>query len=467
VSGNTCKLALKNSDITIQDITVVGSGTCSLCTAHTSTATATVNVLEDVTSDAPWSTTALHDRVVLVDALAPEGYDQQRVTLDTINAGSLVLSANVNSAQWPGARVYLSSRNVSIRSTTTSTTGNIVVYIAADTHGGVFQCEIVATAGTGVTFYGYGINNGRGHTISGAISGCRYGVNSGAGYTISGIVVSCYYGVNSGTSHTVSGDVVGCYAGVQSVNGATISGIVAGCRYGVYAGIGSTISGTITGCNIGVQSTSGLIISGTVTGCAYSFYFPVTAVVKSGANVTYTFGDRNIVGCIGRVSVEDYDGTGNAYKAHAVFGDIIKTACDGTGDAPSVDPDAGNGYCVEASNIQSNLSAIAPLVIIPSHRIWMTAEAHTVTYKVQTTYAGITAGNLKLWCSYISTASPVARTITSNAPAISQRSDDTDWTQTLAVTFTPAAAGWVDFSIELYEYEAGNEVYVWPTPTIS
>jgi hypothetical protein len=205
-----------------------------------------------------------------------------------------------------------------------------------------------------------------------------------------------------------------------------------------------------------------------VSGCTASFAFPFgLATVKSGASVTYTFSVRNTVGCVGRVSAEDYDRTGNAYKVQDAFGDIIKTACDGTGDAPSVDPDAGAGYCVEASNIQSNLTTLNPLVIIPNHRIWMTAAAHTVTYKVQTTYAGISAGGLTLRCSYISTTSPVARTITTNAPAIAQRANDADWTQTLAVTFTPTAAGWVDFSIELTEYESGNEVYIWPTPVIT
>jgi hypothetical protein len=333
----------------------------------------------------------------------------------------------------------------------------------------------------------YGFYYGTGHTISGTVMGCYYGFYSGSVHTISGTVTGCNYGINYGTRHTISGTVMGCTSGIIYSTGHIISGTITGCNYGINYSTGHTISGTITGCNSGIRFGGGHTISGTVTGCntgiifgsghiisgtvtgnTYSFNFPFgLTVVKSGANVTYTFISRNSVGYAGRVSVEDYDGTGNAYKVHDAFGDIVKTACDGTGDAPSVDPDSGNGYCVEASNIQSNLSALNPLVIIPSHRIWMTAEEHTVTYKVQTTYAGITAGNLKLWCSYISTASPVARTITSNAPAISQRSGDTDWTQTLAVTFTPAAAGWVDFSIELYEYEAGNEVYVWPTPTIS
>jgi len=158
-------------------------------------------------------------------------------------------------------------------------------------------------------------------------------------------------------------------------------------------------------------------------------------------------------------------------KIYEMFGDIVKTACDGTGDAPSVDPDGGTGNCIEVSNVQSNLGiptgAIYPnvLPIFTNHRIWMTAASHTVTYKVQTTFAGITAGNLILTARYISTGGALAEI--TNAPAINTRADDTDWTQTLAVTFEPVRAGWVDFKMVLQEYESGNEVYVWPTPVIS
>jgi len=214
VSGNTCKLALQNNDTTIVDITSTGSGTLTMYSGHTNTSTATVNVIQDVTSDTPWVTTDGIDRVVLVDENAPDNYDLQRVQLTTINAGSLVLSANVDSGQYPLARVYLVSRNVSIRSAGTTSSQPIVDYVNALTSSGVFQCEIINTRGTGTTFYGYGVNSGSGHTISGTVSGCLYGVNSGSGHTISGTVSGCTYGVNSGSGHTISGTVSGCFYGV-------------------------------------------------------------------------------------------------------------------------------------------------------------------------------------------------------------------------------------------------------------
>ena len=392
ISGNTCKLALQNNDATIVDITSIGDGTLTMYDGHTNTATKILNVIQDITADAPWTTVAGHNRIVLAD-IAPEAYDQQRDTLATIAAGALTITTNnVDSVQFPCARIYLSSRNVSIRSNGTTKDQPIVDFTSAATHGGVFDCEIVNTyqPGTQTTFYGYGILYGSGHTLSGVITGCYYGIAYGSGHTISGEIKSNSYD--------------------------------------------------------------------------YFFPFGLVTLIDNGQN-TFVLHDRNLIGGIGRVSVENYGGVAGAYKAIDAFGDVLKTACNGVGDAPSVDPDGGNGYCIEASNIQSNCGAQnSPLVIFDKHRIWMTAVAHTVTYKVQTTYAGISAGNLKLTARYWNAG---VLTEVTNEPAISQRTGPTDWTQTLTVTFTPTQADWVDFKIELMEYEAGNEVYIWPTPVIS
>jgi hypothetical protein len=504
VSGNTCKLALQNSDATIVDITAVGSGTCSLITGYAS-GSATVNVLEDVTADTPWVTTTGHNRVVLCNSLSPGSYDQQRLTLTTIGATTIVLSATVDSTQTPGARIYLSSRNVSIRSAGTSSTQAIVLYGSSDTHGGVFGCEIINTAGTGTTFYGYGVSGGTGCTISGTVSGCSRGFSSGSGFTISGTVSGCNTGFGSGSGHTISGTVSGCSNGFSSGSGHTISGTVSGCTNGVYLGFGHTISGTVSGCSNGVREGGGYTISGTVSGCGTGFSGGsgytisgtvsgcnfgvhtgagytisgtvsgntsdfrgyITAIVTNGGDIGAdpTWFDRNTAYQHQRVSCENFNGVLNAHKIFDAFGDIVRTACDGTGDAPSADPDGGNGYCFEASNIQSNCGHGSPLLIFDKLWLWMTAATHTITFKVQTTYAGISAGNLKLTAEYLGTDN--ARAVATNAPAISTRSGAADWSQTLAVTITPNSAGWVSLKMELMEYQAGDEVYVWPAPAVT
>ena len=205
VSGTTCKLALQNSDTTIVDITSVGSGTCMLYTGHTNTSTAVMNVLDDVTGDECWTTATGHNRIVLVDTNAPSDYDQQRITLSAIAAGTITLSANVDSVQYPGTRIFLSSRNISIRSAGTSGSQNIVGYSSVSSGVPcVFGCEVINTAGSGATFYGTGIYFGSGHTISGTVSGCGTGIQY-AGFTSYGMTLSAnatdirYSGIEAGS----------------------------------------------------------------------------------------------------------------------------------------------------------------------------------------------------------------------------------------------------------------------------
>jgi hypothetical protein len=550
-AANTINLALFSAGTAIDITSIAGIGTIDIYTGSigpvpnlgggTNPYTMpTMNVLDDVSSDSAWVTTSGHNRVVLVDADLVD-YDQQRLTLTAIGAATITLSANVDSLQYPGARIYLTSRNVSIRSGgTTATQGIITASI-----GNVFGCEIINTAGSGTTFYGYGLysshsntisgtisgctfglansnsntisgtisgcysglaNNSNSNTISGTISGCYYGLNSsgntisgtisGCTYglasssgntisgtisgcysglanssnsnTISGTISGCYYGLNSSHSNTISGTISGCYYGLYSSHSNTISGTISGCNFGLASSSGNTISGTISGCNFGLASSSGNTISGTISGCTYEGYFPFygTNTLKNAATIALlSFYGRNTNYRPGRLCCENLARNDGIYKIFDAFGDITKTACDGTGDAPSVDPNGGHDYCIEVSNVQSNCGVVNNLLIFDKHRIWMTAAAHTVTYKVQTTYAGITAGNLKLFANYISTGG--ARAEVTNAPGIAVRANNADWTQTLAVTFTPSVAGWVDFKLDLMEYQSLKEVYVWPTPVIS
>lgn len=386
VSGNTCKLALQNADAQIVIPSGTGSGTLTMYSGHTNTSTATMNVVQDVTADTPWITTDGHDYVCLVDCNAPETYDQQRTQLTTINAGTIVLSANVDSAQYPLARIFLVSRNVSIRFT-----GNTTVNILDAVHDSILQCEIRATAGTGTTFYGYGLNASYSNTVSGTISGC-------------------YYGLNVSYSNTISGTISGCsYISRKSINNVLRNNA-----------------------DIGAQT------------------------VIYGINTAY---EHNRLKC---ENLNRVDGT---HKIYDNYGDVLKTACDGTGDAPSVDPDSGSGYCLEASNIQQNCVDVnSALRIIEDVRIWLAAGTHTLAYKVQTTYT--TSVDLVLTIDYIGADGVITRA--TKSAAVATRDNDADWTKTITSdSFTTTQDGWITVSLDLVEYEANDEVYVWPKPTIT
>ena len=95
----------------------------------------------------------------------------------------------------------------------------------------------------------------------------------------------------------------------------------------------------------------------------------------------------------------------------------------------------------------------------------MTAGAHTVTYKAQTTYAALAAAGFVLTARYLNGSGVLVET--SAQQAIITRASAADWTQAIAVTFTVGTAGWVDLRLELIQYESGKVVYVWPTPAVT
>ena len=500
VSGNTCKLALQNADANIVIPSATGSGTLTMYSGHTNTSTATMNVVQDVTADTPWVTTDGHDYVCLVDCNAPENYDQQRTQLTTINAGTIVLSANVDSAQYPLARIFLVSRNVSIRFT-----GNTNVNILDAVHDSILQCEIRATAGTRTTFYGYGLSASYSNTVSGTISGCNIGLydsysntisgtisgcnnglfnsfsntisgtisgcNNGLVYsysnTISGTISGCYYGLNVSYSNTVSGTISGCYYGLYDSYSNTISGTISGCNSGLIASYSNTISGTISGCAYGLYYSCSNTISGTISGCSYISRKSINNVLRNNADIgaqTVIYG-INTAYEHNRLKCENLNRVDGTHKIYDNYGDVLKTACDGTGDAPSVDPDSGSGYCLEASNIQQNCVDVnSALRIIEDVRIWLAAGTHTLAYKVQTTYT--TSVDLVLTIDYIGTDGVITRA--TKSAAVATRNNDADWTKTITSdSFTTTEDGWITVSLDLVEYEANDEVYVWPKPTIT
>lgn len=435
-----------------------------------------VNVLETLSSDTPWTDATGHNAVVLWDRnmAGSSSCDYQRTTIASGGLavdGHIDLSDALDSEQSPGARIYLCSRNVSIRSSSTSLSTKIV-----DAYNkSVLQCEIRNTAGSGTTNYGYGAC-GTEFTMSGIIATCYSAMAAGGGGVIcSGIVCAC--SSMDSNSVTFTSTAIISNMGAAFTTGAYVQD---GCEvFGFYIvlvnGTGVTINkARILGGYYGqLYVAAGTLFDGTIfRNCAYlerpsyPSYIVYRNIDIKPDLVLYT--SRYYRSFKWRLRIENLNGVNGSSIIYDNCGNIIKTACDGTGDAPSVDPEEGHGYCIEASNIQSHCGEIVPynnLRIVDDMRIWLTAASHTVTFKVQTTYAGITAGNLKLTCRYYGVG--LATTETTHAPAISERANAADWSQTLSVTFEPSAEGWATFSIDLMEYQAGDEVYVWPEPTIT
>jgi len=348
----------------------------------------------------------------------------------------------------------------------------------------------------------YGFYQGSNHTISGSIYSLVYGVSGGTSITVSGNIFAAQYGIDYGTGHIVSsnlwcnrfatrygtgnvfsGDNYGSEWGIRYGNSHLFSGNVFYNRYGIGSGNGHRITGNLYGNTYGLYVGTGCIISSRIgydssdvsdpntTSDIYTDGFSVHTCLNvkmplAGLNVR-----RNQDMYTTRVISEHDNRTLNAQKIYDNVGDVVKVACDGGGDRPSEDPDGGGGDCIELSNIQTLCSTSNPLKTWEAnqYRLWVTAAGGAVTYtfKVQTTYAGISAGGLKLTATYLDGVSGGSTSEQTNAPAINQRANAADWTQTLAVTVTPQEDGWLDFMIELMEYESGNEVYIWPEVAIT
>ena len=290
-SGADLKLALVSNGVAV-DITSAGSGTIEIYSGHTNTLTATVNVLDDVTGDATWTTASGHNYVILSDNLQTGSTDHQALTLSSISSGTITLSANVDSVQLPNARIYLSSRNVSIQTGVTATS----VAINAPVNG-VFNCEIRTTSGS---IGGYAFSGGSANTVSGTVTRFTHGVSAGTSYTISGSVLGCSYITNAGTGHTVSGINAANDTGINSAN-TTVSGTIYGSTQPVYNTSGVTVTGSLIGGStafngvanstlsgiaksfiVGVGNTSfNNMISGSVYGCTTAFT-SATDVIFSG-----------------------------------------------------------------------------------------------------------------------------------------------------------------------------------------
>ena len=460
-SSNTCKLSMTSGGTAIT-LTSAGSGTIEVYTG-TAAGVTPLNILDDVTADTHWTMVAGHDAVVLVDA-GPADYDQQRVTATTPTSTQITLSAATDSVQYPGARVWLSSRNVSIRSASTSGT-QIVVTAAISCR---FGCEIKNTAGSGTTFYGYALSASINNTVSGTISGCNQALNGGSGNIVPGVIVACTSALSYSHGNTISGSVTGCSYAIITSHNNTIPGTISGCSYALSGGNGNTVPGTISGCNYVFNGGIGNTFSG------YILWFSnaVRPVILDAATfrnalvpVPFTWYNRNIASNRARFKFENHNRVDGADRIEDMFGNIIKVQCGSGSPVPATDPDGGTGFILECSSIQSNCSINNPLVIFDNYRIWFAAGTRTLRFKTQNTFSGgLSSGDVSLSTEYLTTGN-VPATVTANTTAMTTA---TDWSQGIQVTFTSNVDGWVSLSMSLQKYDATVPyLYVFPIPTVS
>lgn len=505
-SGATLQL-LYTSDGTAVDITSAGSGTIEIYSGYETYAGVTqLNVLDDVkTSDMPWTTAANHNYCCLVNE-GPQTRDiQNKITMSAIETGYITISSALDSVQYPGARIWLISRNVSV--TLESLTGYSGLSGESYMDSPVCNAEFRSMCGTETA-------QGNPTFLTGPMHGEYNGVYCGFGQSLNvttsdsnwtpisftGVVIASGYGWTASgylaDVTTNSGYIVGCTNAIYQAGFANFSGEIRGCSNVFTEAFYHKVSGKIVGCNYVFNTSAGhntLTSDGKIASCNYvctdiSYYNIVSGTVIGVNNLAYDYRStynslifRNAIflppdisaiypskmfpNPRSRIHFESFNRiAGNDFIWDRVC-NIVKTACDGTGDAPSVDPDGGSGYCIEVNTVYGDVvGGSIDVNIIENMRIWLSAGAHTIAFKIQTTYT--TSVDMILEIDYVSTGGAIA-TATKSA-AVTARSGDTDWANSITSdSFTTTAEGWVTVTLKLAEYEANDEIYVWPKPTIT
>ena len=302
-----------------------------------------------------------------------------------------------------------------------------------------------------------------------------YIVNSSV---ISGIVLSCNYGSQGVMNSFVSAQIVGCSYTIMLGSNSSYSGNIYGNADGIFNRMGYklTFTGAVYSNNRAINVGISCIVTGIIgfdgNGISkpnvYDFVFADTYTgLGSCGNVLFnnaklpitpTFQFRNAITTVGRYRFEHYQQVPNAHYIADSFGDLTKVSTGWTGTPPS-----GATNCLKTATTQSNLGAASYLDIITQglFRVWQ--KAGTVVYKVyiqaptgnNSNYA---AADLVLYADYLDN-NPAGTGHTATANSTGGITKANDWTQSLAVTATSAADGWVTLYLRLLKYYAATDVF--------
>lgn len=508
------------------DITSVGSGTIYVYDAIPNIASSMshINVFDDVTDDEAWTTASGHNYITYVHGRHASNMNPIRMTLPVEDIQSSYISIGNGSSQEAGPilLILFVSRNVSIRIQSASSSTQGIVNIS----NSVFQCEVRGTGGTAASPYGmafYNLASTCDNVFSGVIVNFSRGVyNSVTAFRnlYSGIICGINYNMIFNTADSqISGFFAGNGSGVidNSFN-SIVDGIIFGvdrpvgscsnmifdstckvrCAAGSYGvlhfcrssrvlcdikgcvevingGNDNVISGDIIGCHRIYKGTfsganpSGHICTGRIIGCRYihegnTGEITLRNTVVSPLSSLYDMPYLNNNGSVGRIYCENLNRVNGDHRILDFFGNIVKTACDGTDGAPSQDPDGGNGDCLEVRDVQSNCNRLNPLRVLSNYRVWVPSGTQTFTIKLQSTINIPQAG--LLWSvMYIGENNAIEYADISDI-GISQRVNNSDWSQQLSVTFGQYVDGWVSIDLAITFYDPDLKLYVWPIPEV-
>ena len=256
-----------------------------------------------------------------------------------------------------------------------------------------------------------------------------------------------------------AGNIFGnAYAPGEDSMGCTISGNV----YANYRGVAASAKLLVTG-KIGYDANNvakANTYDFTFANAAGSGSFTDVLVLNAKIPASPVFNSRNNISYIGRYKFEHRQQVVNAHYIADAFGDLTKASSGWTGTPPS---QAAN--CLKVANIQTNIGATTYLDVITKNlfRVWQ--KAGTVVYKVYVqaptaNNSNYAAADLVFYADYLDQVSG-GHLATANSTGGITRANA--WTQSLTVSVTSAADGWVSLYLRLFKfYNAADVFYVDP-----
>jgi hypothetical protein len=386
------------------------------------------------------------------------------VGADVINVSRNVLiyklSYNANLGQYNTYRPRIANSNV-------VGTSNINI------HDALFGGWYLPLTGYGVIFDGvirnsnYGGNTIYFAQINGVIFSSNYGstatfctVNAAmfgiGGYAVVGGWGSLFTGNVFGNNNaSATGGYFHTYAGNYYANGS-----------GTSLGNSSVLTGKVGFNSADITIANGVDFAfnagGNVAGLK-----GYTKVLNAKIPSSPIFQNRNLLHIQGRFQFEHYQQIANAHYICDAYGDITKTAADGTGDNPT-QRSGGSADVIEAVP-QSNCAAVSYLELLHI-RLWAEAGVNkTYRFYLQTDYAALAKNVLVLYGQYLDQGSGghLGSANSSTSGNFTTRSNQSDWSQYVEVTINPAQNGYINLYLWLMGYESSKKIWIDPKVAIT
>jgi hypothetical protein len=339
----------------------------------------------------------------------------------------------------------------------------------------------------------YNVIAGNNIIFNGVIRNGNIGASTPYYGSISGIIFSCTNGVDGGINVPISAMLLansnsGCrgLVGLQSIISGAIFGNLRGISYCDDALVTGPIYANGTGFAGGIHTFTGKLgynqndvaMPNGTSDLSFNPLSPSTVMVKLlNAKVTAggpSIGARNSLLYPGRFLFEHYQQVANAHYIADAFGDVTKVSADGSGTRPTQRVGGSAEVCEALA--QSNCASAAYLDILPPIngpqplRLWgMANVSKTYRFYLQTDFTALAKSALVLYADYLDQGSGghLATVSSSTSGNFTTRANQSDWSQYVEVTVTPAQDGYITLYLRLMGYESGKKVWVDPLPSVA